>query len=69
MTVYLEIQRRVSRSASKSGRNDGINMLKLYGSILKQFKGNVSFTLILYYTFVISLSISCVCIKVSNCTP
>jgi len=49
MTAQRHSRKRTSRTASESGKNDGISVFKARGSILMGINGNVSFTVIIYF--------------------
>ena len=47
-TAQLKTRKRTSRTASKSGKNDGISVFEARGSILRGINGNVSFSEIFF---------------------
>ena len=47
--AQLKTRKRTSRTASESGKNDGISVFEARGSILRGSNGNVSFTVIILF--------------------
>jgi hypothetical protein len=48
-TAQLKTRKRTSRTASESGKNDGISVFEARRSILRGIKGNVSFAVRIFF--------------------